>query len=220
MQTSIKAQGIRGLLLIICVSLLTLSSWHLIPRIQTRVGVYLMPPQIQYFSFGYKEVIADSLWIRSIQDFDYCSQLVNKRDCVGKSWLYQMLHLISELSPHWRAIYAIGGIALSVIVSDQEGASLIFDKGEIEFPNDWPIMYRAAYQALIEEKNPQKAARRLELAAKAGAPSWCYHLAAKMYTQAGEYEMIERLYQELSSQENIDKSLLEKLEQRLKDRKK
>lgn len=38
-------------------------------------GVYVPPPQyIKYLHFGYGEAMADSFWIRAIQDFDYCEK--------------------------------------------------------------------------------------------------------------------------------------------------
>src|SRR5688572_4310999 len=61
-------------------------------------SAYLTPPELKHFTFGYNEAIADSLWIRAIQDFDFCNQKINEQDCVGQSWLYHMLDQITELS--------------------------------------------------------------------------------------------------------------------------
>ena len=50
----------------------------------------LSPPTgIENLTFGHRDVIADFLWIRAIQDFDYCDQEIAQNLC-GKEgdWLY------------------------------------------------------------------------------------------------------------------------------------
>lgn len=39
--------------------------------------LFAPPEQIKYFTFGYSETLADSLWIRVIQDIDYCEKVTN-----------------------------------------------------------------------------------------------------------------------------------------------
>lgn len=178
---------------------------------------YLAPPQIKHFTFGYSEQMVDALWVRSIQDFDYCERKIDKINCEGKGWLYQMLDLISELSPHFRTVHSAGPLALTVIVSDIEGASKLFDKAVQNFPNDWTILYRASYHAIYEEKNKEKAASLLERAARNGAPSWTYSLAGRLYTEAGQRELGQRIYDEISQDPNL-KDVAERLKKRLEQK--
>lgn len=175
---------------------------------------HLAPPQFKHFTFGYSEQFADTLWLRAIQDFDYCERKIDKINCEGKSWLYQMLDLVSELSPHFRTVHSAGPLALTVIISDIEGASKLFDKAVRNFPNDWVILYRAAYHALYEENNRPKAATLLERAARNGAPPWTYSLAGRLYTEAGQRELGERIYQEISQDPNL-KEVAERLKKKL-----
>lgn len=171
------------------------------------------PPHMEYFSFGFHEVVADSLWIRAIQDFDYCENEVAKNICRGNSWLYHMLDTVTTLSPHFRMPFATGGVALSVIITDVEGASKIFDKAVMAFPKDWPILYRAAYHALLEEKDKEKAARLLVMSAQAGGGEWFYSLAQRLYLDEGQRELAMRLYEDLRAQ-GFDDSLLERMKSR------
>src|SRR5207253_2103326 len=144
------------------------------------------PPGIEHFTFGHRDAMADFFWIRAIQDFDYCDQLIAKNLCTGKGWLFRMLDAITTLSPKFRFPYSLGGVALSVLVSDVEGAARIFDKGIEAFPNDWPILYRAAYHNLYEVKDKKKAADLFIRAGRAGAPQWVFSLAGGLYNESNE----------------------------------
>ncbi len=202
---------------ILTIVLLFLSRLSL-PQFQYLPTANLPPPHIKHLTFGFSEQIADQFWIRSIQDFDYCEERIADNTCRNQSWLYQMLDLVTELSPRFRMPHAAGPLALTVIISDIEGASKLFDKAVRNFPKDWPILYRAAYHALLEEKNKEKAAKLLYEAAKHGAPGWVYTLAGRLYTEAGEKELGERIYAEINQDPNL-KVFAERLRQRLDGKK-
>lgn len=165
---------------------------------------YLVPPKdLKFFSLGYDEILADGLWLRVIQDFDYCGQTaavqpkspssgvapVNPdfipEKCVN-GWVYHMVDSVTELAPKFRMAYSSGGVMLSTVIHDIAGASAIFDKGSARFPTNWQILYYASYHALASENNNEKAADLLVKAAKNGAPPWTYALAAKLYTRVGK----------------------------------
>lgn len=175
----------------------------------------LSPPiGIEHFTFGHRDVVADFLWIRAIQDFDYCDQVIAKNLCVGKGWLFRMLNSISDLSPEFRMPYATGAVALSVMVSDIEGAARIFDKGVDQFPNDWPILYRAAYHYLYEVKDKKKAAELFMRAGRNGAPPWVFSLAGGLYEESKERMAAEAVLQEMIKME-VDQAIIERLKEKL-----
>ncbi len=59
--------------LAISLTVIQLSYNRLISNREKSRTVYIPPPQyIKYLHFGYSEAMADSLWIRAIQDFDFC----------------------------------------------------------------------------------------------------------------------------------------------------
>lgn len=193
-----------------------MGSFLIRPHVNSETKILLSPPKyLEFFVFGHSEVVADYLWIRAIQDFDYCEELVATQRCKDNGWLYQMLDSITNLSPRFRIPYATGGLALTVIVSDYAGASKFFDKAVIAFPTDWPILYRAAYHALYEEKNNLKAAKLLEAAAKNGGLPWMYSLASRLYTEGGQKELGLRLYNELKSDPNTDPGILKRMREKL-----
>ncbi len=175
----------------------------------------LSPPLgVEHFTFGHSDVMADVFWIRSIQDFDYCDQQIAKNLCIGKGWLFRMLDTVTTLSPKFRMPYATGAVALSVLVSDIEGAARIFDKGVINFPNDWPILYRAAYHYLYEVKDKKKAAELFNRAGRNGAPAWVFSLAGGLYNEIDERVAAEAILQEMIKTE-VDAAIIKRLEEKL-----
>jgi hypothetical protein len=172
------------------------------------------PPGIERFTFGHQDVTADFLWIRAIQDFDYCDQSISKNLCIGKGWLYRMLNAITDLSPKFRMPYATGAVALSVLVSDVEGAARIFDKGVTEFPDDWKILYRAAYHYLYEVKDKKKAADLFIRAGRNGAPQWVFSLAGGLYNESNDRGAAEAVLAEMIKTE-VDPVIIKRLEDKL-----
>lgn len=170
------------------------------------------PKQLEHFTFGFNEAVADTMWIRAIQDFDYCDNQTGK--VCGGSWLYQMLDSVTNLSPQFRIPYAAGGLALTVIISDVDGATKFFDKGVKAFPHDWPILYRAAYHYLYEIKDRKRAAELLIQAGQNGAPPWVFTLAGRLYSDSGEMALAENLLQEMKDS-NQDPTLIQRLQDKI-----
>ncbi len=185
-------------------------------QIQENKALIAPPPGLQYFSFGFQPVLADNLWIRAIQDFDYCESPVAKLKCQGNSWLYQMLEAITNLSPDFLTAYLEGGVSLSVIVNDSEGASKIYDKGVLVFPNSFALLYRAALHSYYDEKNNAKAADLFLKAARLQGleGTWLYSLATRLYADAGKKDVALQLYQKMES-EGLDPVYLKRMREKL-----
>jgi len=157
------------------------------------------PPNIERFSFGYAETASDTLWVRILQDIDVCENApdgvahrageVSTGPKCNKGWVFQMLNAITNLTPQWRLPYVTGGVILSVLVDDIEGATILFDKALARFPNDYNLNYHAAYHFLWEVKSPEKAAPLLLKAAQNGGPAWMYSLAGKLYSESGKLDL-------------------------------
>lgn len=165
----------------------------------------IAPPQfIRHMTFGYSETMADILWIRAVQDLDQCgkggvyhnpykevdkegSRVLVPIQC-DKGWLFRVLEAVVSLAPKFRTAYVQGGTALSVLVSDNEGAREIFEAGLKQFPTDWVLCYRAAYHFLIELKDQKRAAELLVVAGQNGAPQWVFALAGRLFQESGKLE--------------------------------
>lgn len=177
---------------------------------------YLPPPvAVKYLSVGLSYQLADGLWLRATQDFDYCEKKINEMDCKGKSWLFQTLNLATELDPFFEpSMYRAAGLALTIIISDYAGASVIFDKAVRRYPNNWNIAYAAAYHALYEEKNKLKAAKLYELAAANGAPSWVFALAGRLAVDGGADEYSHNILKGMIDSK-LDPVIIERLKKKI-----
>ncbi|AHI05396.1 hypothetical protein BDW_04440 [Bdellovibrio bacteriovorus W] len=172
------------------------------------------PVHIEKLVFGFNEIIADSLWIRAVQDFDYCEQKSLENTCINNSWLFVMLDAITNLSPYFRVAYSAGSLALTVIISDIDGATQLFEKALKYFPNDWVINYRAGYHYIYEVKDKKRAAVLLETAAKNGGPPWLYSLAGGLYSESGSQQAAQTLLKYMIQTEQ-DTSIIKRLQEKL-----
>lgn len=187
------------------------------PRlVQDKRPLISPPPNLTYFSFGQQMTIADNLWVRVIQDFDYCEQKTATNECKGNGWLFNMLDEITNLAPDYLAAYRDGGIALSVLVSDIQGATKILDKGIAVIQDSWHLYYRAAYHSLFEEKDKKKAADRFLAAAKLQGlkGEWFYNIATRLYDESGQREVALKIYSDMKEQ-GLDESYLKRMREKL-----
>jgi hypothetical protein len=181
----------------------------------TKRSDYLTPPLIiKNMSMGLNVQLSDSFWLRAVQDFDYCDQKINETECKGKSWLFHVLDLTTDLDTTFQEAYFYGGLALTVIISDYEGATKIFDKGVPLFPKNWQFNYAAGYHSMIEEKDYKKAASRYLAAADYGAPGWVRLLAGSLAAKGGDTEFAEKVIQQMI-EINEEPKYIERLKKKL-----
>ena len=207
---------------LILISALFFSSLLVLKKPVPSVDSLLAAPSsgIKYFAVGFKFNIASALWMRVLENSDYCEQKINKTDCIGKSWLFQNLDLATELDPVFEiGMYRMGALALTIIISDYPGASIIFDKGVSQHPADWALLYAAAYHALFEEKNKNKAAGLYFKAAQKGAPDWVHVMAGRLAAEGGDTEYAEKILQTMIDT-NQDVKFVKRLREKISKLKK
>lgn len=176
---------------------------------------FIKPPlMMEHFTFGHNELVADILWLRAIQDFDRCERKrLEDAPCNG-SWLGEMLIRISDLSPRFRMVYALGPMMLSVMIEDYVSSVELLEKAVKYYPNDWPILYRGGYIYLFELKDKKKAADYFIKAARNGAPPWVYSLASRLYKESGEFQKSEFLLVE-AERTGVPKEIIERMKRKL-----
>lgn len=183
--------------------------------------VYFAPPTlIRHFSFGFPDLYADFLWIRLIQNVDFCNAMQGIPQYDGKTsykcekgWSYKMTDTLTELAPRFLAPYLISGSIMSVIMRDREGASKIYDKGMERFPDNWKLFFNAGYHYLLEMQDKEKGAELFLKAAYNGGPLWLFDLSAKQYEESGKFLIARKVLQEL-----LQHSRLESVRRHIKER--
>lgn len=184
------------------------------PNVTSRTDYIVPPIELKFLNGGFSSQLADGYWLRAIQDMDYCDQPVNKVECVGKSWLFNMINLTIELDRKFKEAYYYGALALTVIISDYAGASVIFDKSVEEFSKDWALLYAAGYHALFEEKNKLKASKLYLSAVDNGAPEWVRLMAGRLASEAGDKKAAKEILQRLIEMES-DPRWIDKLKKKI-----
>ncbi len=189
-----------------------LIQFHFQFRKERKVPDIFIPPskKMTSFTFGYNDFLSSLMWVRVVQDFHICDQNKDRskypspregmdpvndvltrelpQSTCDEGWVFQMLDVISDLSPDFKAVYLDGGVMLSVLVDDRAGAAKILNKGLEYYPEDWKLLYRTAYHELFELQNAESASALLVRAGKRGAPRWVFSLSAKLLTKLGRAE--------------------------------
>ncbi len=178
----------------------------------------------KYFSLGLNSQIADTFWIRFLQEIDAFNKLeiAEAHLCPDQtsSWHFHLINVAMDLDPKFYELALYSPLLISVTISDSKGASILFDKAVENFPDQWRILYRASYQAQIEEKNFKKAADLLYRAGQNGAPKWVLSLAGGLYNEHGNRDLAEKIYAELlgeSKEPLLAARLKDKLDKRIKN---
>ena len=175
--------------------------------------IYFAPPQaIKHFSFGFAEVYGDILWLRLIQDMDFCSSEKGKpiykegfKYQCQEGWSYKMTDALTELTPRFFSPYITASSIMSVIMGDKIGAKKIYDKGVKRFPHNWNLLFHAGYHYIWELKDEDRGTELLLQSARNGGPKWLYSLAAKKYRAHGKLLLARETLQEFLKKDTTGK---------------
>jgi hypothetical protein len=157
-----------------------------------------------YVSLGYRELLADFLWIRVI---GYVGGDDDRAEGTR-----QLIEAIVRLDPMFERVYAWGGVAMSAVNTQASTADLlaairVLEQGMRLFPDNYEIPLRAGqiYTVELETTDPAQrrewdlaGARYLERAVRIpGAPRNVATFAAHLRTQLGQREKAVRDLREL-----------------------
>lgn len=108
---------------------------------------------LQLFSLGNKQLIGSLFWVKTLLDSDL--QHYKNKDL--NSWMFLRFDTITDLSPRFYEAYLYGGQYLSIVKDDDFGAERIYQKGLIEFPEDFWLNFNGAYHYYFELHQISKA---------------------------------------------------------------
>jgi tetratricopeptide (TPR) repeat protein len=117
---------------------------------------------LQIMSFGNKRLLADMLWIQTLLESD----LVKYHGKDLNSWMYLRFRTISALDPLFYENYLYGGMLLSIVKDDLEGAADIYSRGIKIYPDDYKLNYNAGFNYYFEMGDFKKGLTHLEKVAK------------------------------------------------------
>jgi hypothetical protein len=175
---------------------------------------FLYLPDGEYLkiaSLGYRELIADLLWIQSIQ-------VMGEKKVSESSgrWLYRALDVITTLDPKFVRAYEAGGLALTTLVVLPEESNRLMMKGMRHNPAEWKLPFLIGINYYYELYDDAKAAEYMAQASRLpGAPPSLATLAANLYVSGHSPQQAVNLLTALY-EEATDDSAKQLLEVRLK----
>lgn len=110
-------------------------------------------------AIGNRRLISDLIWIQTLLESDdthYSGKDLN-------NWMYLRFKTISILDPKFYENYLFGGIYLSIVKDDLEGAADIFEKGLTFYPKDFRLNYHAGFNYYFEMGDFKKGLEKLEV---------------------------------------------------------
>lgn len=214
MKTSLLLRG--GLLAAVFATLvpligiteIDLDRWPMTRRGGAQERYYLPPAAVtRALAFGFNEVVADGLWLRTIGYFG--DHVFADRDL---RYLVRYLDSILALDEYFTAVYRYGGAMLMSRGTEQTNddvleAIALLKRAHHLYPDNYryPMAIGAYYISELRTKNPKQRERwRLEgadwvrRAALVGADiPWLPGLAATIYTEEGRRDLAIRHLREL-----------------------
>jgi tetratricopeptide (TPR) repeat protein len=159
---------------------------------------------------GYRNIIADFIWLKAVQNFAGRNQ-----SRAGYLAAYHAADVATDLNPDFVHAYQASGIILSVWAHMPNESVAILRKGVQYNPTVWELPFFLGYDYYYELHDPQSAAKYFQQAAALPkAPPWLGQLAARMTVEAGDpdsaLEFLQRLYQ-ATADERIKEGLVERM---------
>ena len=159
--------------------------------------LYLPPPQhLERMSLGYREALADLIWIRAVIFAGERSGATNY------GWIMEYLEAIYTLAPQFRKPYAWGGVAFiysgeNIDRNMVDRAIELYRRGVAHFPEDHELLFALGmlltrdvqsvpgYDQVEREQAMDEGAALIRKAAAFGAPPLVRQLAATLISEGG-----------------------------------
>jgi hypothetical protein len=172
---------------------------------------------LRILSLGFKNVIADLLWLRAVQAIG--ERTVSEES--GK-WIYRAVDIVTTLDPNFVEAYEHGGIALCTVVVLPEESNRILEKGMNHNPQEWRLPFVLGINYYFELADDAKAAEYVaKAAAIGGGPEYLASFASRLYMNAKEpqkgIEFLSKSYEQTTDPE-MKKFLAFRLKEALVER--
>ena len=179
---------------------------------------YLPDGQIlKVAALGYREVVADVLWLQVIQ-------AMGDRHVSPETgqWIYRALDVVTTLDPTFVRAYEAGAHALCTVVVMPEESNRLLEKGIRHNPQEWRLPFLLGFNLYFELGDNQKAAEAMTMAAQIpGAPEIIARLAAKLLVSAKSpqqaVELLAKIYED-TSDDNVKRLLEQRLREAIVER--
>ncbi len=157
---------------------------------------------LRYASLGHQTMVADLMWIRTVQYFgreiEIRRELNQPRDSKERyKFLYPLLDLTVSLDPQFVRAYRFGGILLTVVKRYDEAIAL-YAKGYAANPDRWEMPHDLGRLYYLDLKDHEKALYWWKIANDLpGRPGYIPRFVPRLYAQTGQKEIAIELWLEM-----------------------
>jgi hypothetical protein len=154
----------------------------LVPRIPRVEHTPFLPDArvVKIFSLGYRNVIADLLWFRTLNYFG-----IHYRSDRNYPWLYAFCDLVTEIDPRADYAYSFGGLILPWEARRPKEGIMLLEKGAMKLPDSWYLSYLLGFHSIFFAEDHVRGSYHLKRAASLpGAHPVVVRMAASLELQA------------------------------------
>jgi len=192
-------------------------SWRLLPlrdlpdsgkQVREVPGLLMAVSQRPEFAFGFRNVMADVVWLQAVQ-------VAGNRKLTPTEYdrLYVLLNVEADLDPKFEMPYFLGGLVLGESPQHGREALRLFERGKVTHPADWRFPFYVGFTHYFSLGDALAGGGAMaEAALLPGSPAYLPGLASRMLTEAREPEAALALLETITRQENdpVRRSVLER----------
>jgi len=196
-------------------------SWRLLPlrilpesgrQVGDVPGLLLAVSQRPEFAFGFRNVLADIVWLQAVQVAGNLKITPAEYDR-----LYALLNVEADLDPKFEMPYLLGGLVLGESPQHGREALRVFQRGKVTHPSDWRFPFYIGFTHYFSLGDAMAGGRAMAEAARLpGSPTYLPGLASRMLSEAKEPEVALALLEPIVKQES-DPARRAVLERRMRE---
>jgi hypothetical protein len=177
-----------------------------------RSGLLAAISQRPSFSFGFRNALADIVWLEAVQVSG------NRKMTPGDyDRLYELLGAVSNFDPRFKIPYLLGGLVLGESTPHAREALRVLERGKEQFPADWHFPFYMGFTNYFSLGDATAGGQAMAEAARLpGSPAYLPGLASRMLSEAREPEVALALLAQIVGQET-DPARRAVLERRIRD---
>ena len=147
---------------------------------------------LKVLSFGYRNLLADMLFIWSIQ-FYSAYNLTNRYD-----YIEHVFNVITDINPNYKEPYIVGSWIMALEKEDIPMAMRLLKKGADNMPDEWIFNYELGFYSYKNLKDYKLAEKYFKMASeKPGAPEHIHRQQAHMIYMENNLEYAYQLWQDI-----------------------
>ena len=182
-------------------------SWRLLPlralpetgrEVRERRGLLAAVSQTPSFSFGFRNVLADIVWLEAVQ-------VAGNRKMTHGDYdrLFDLLNVEANFDPKFEIPYLLGGLVLGESTPHAEKALRVLGRGRNQYPADWRFPFYMGFTHYFSLGDGSAGGGAMAEAARLpGSPAYLPGLASRMLSEAREPEAAMAMLEPIVRQES------------------